>query len=322
MSVSPSNSWSFDWYRASVDKSEFPIFAAPQYDPFLACALRPETVAEFGVEGALIAEFGDRLELEPPRRGRHGYAVAYGILLDGQRAGLYQDGHLSGRAWLDFNGSFAPEGAAFLRKWFPRHRVTRADVAVNFDYPGAFDGLRRVLTRIAARSGKRVCPVGNVVDGRTVYFPAKRYANQPGFTRLYEYGKLHGADPALVRVEHQSMPVRSDKERAASFLPVDFACYTRLQSRLSAALDMECVVPAPKPKVVRADLAGRLDFIGRTYRRTFAEALDAFDGDVVQFGLALLRADSRYTREDAEHARSGPSSDGPGCSSLRRKALS
>ena len=291
MQPTPSNSWSFDFYRATVDKSHFPQWSIPDFDPFLPGALGPETVADHGPVGALISQFGDRLELEAPRHAPHGFRVSHRLLLDGQRAGLYMDGHVSGRCLFEFSGAFSQEGATFIRHWFPLHRVTRADVAVLFDFPGAFDQLRRTLNRAAAKGRKRTCPVGNPTDGRTLYLPAKRYSGEYGYTRLYEFGKLHGHDPALVRVEHQTMPFRSDKDSAAAWEPVSFASYTRLQAAVSAALELEVSVPTPKPKPIFYDLPGRMDFIRRTYRRTLIEALEASGGDFSAIGRSLVVGD-------------------------------
>ena len=127
-----------------------------------------------------------------------------------------------------------------LRRMYP-HRVSRADVAVDFDRAGYFDEVYPVLHAMAecfkprpvqtSVAGDWLTPLTSPArGGRTLYLGARK---SPMLFRLYEKGYEQAAkhpDQTFsmdwVRGEFQVRPHSRDKARASAFEPIEFACLT------------------------------------------------------------------------------------------------
>lgn len=120
-------------------------------------------------------------------------------------------------------GEDAALGAEFLRRVFPSHRVTRADVAYDFIEPGGFDRIVRILDPIARAGRVKVMFIGdpspNPTEGRSMYFGSK---DSDVRVRVYEKDLeqlargIEGAPKGWVRCELQTRPRKARKSAAAS----------------------------------------------------------------------------------------------------------
>ena len=145
-------------------------------------------------------------------------------------------------AWA--SGDRAPRFAEMVRQQFPVHRVTRADIAEDFDDPTAFDKLTNAGCRVADRLGIKVTHVGDyhrAQAGRTMNFGSRKTGS---VIRVYEKGKqlpLAGR-PDWTRCELEAHPV--DNQRLASAIIEPDAFYglrAWTQAAAEELLDLEIV---------------------------------------------------------------------------------
>lgn len=121
--------------------------------------------------------------------------------------------------FLFATGTDAPEAAEFIRRTYPTHRVSRADVAHDFRGEGGFDAVRSILDPIARKAGASVTFIGDPspdqTTGRTLYYGS---AKSDVRICVYEKGLLErsrgsqSAPESWYRVE---LRVRPRKERKA-----------------------------------------------------------------------------------------------------------
>lgn len=127
----------------------------------------------------------------------------------------------------------SPMGAELLRAFWPEHRVTRADVAIDVDQPGVFDWLHKEV--FLPLADERLLPVTYDGDwhrnelGRTVYLASRKSAVH---ARLYEKGKqlrqtqiatdAETISTDLTRIELQVRPNKRAKSLAAKMEPIAF----------------------------------------------------------------------------------------------------
>lgn len=168
------------------------------------------------------------------------------------------DVHVVASSWL------AAHACRVLRREFPTHRVSRADVAYDVDEPGAFDRLYKAahaLARAPRRGGRggvlATSTVGDWLDGengRTLYIGAPSSALR---IRIYEKGHEQRAkhpdqkfSPDWVRVEWQIRPNSAGKSRAATASAAELAAWTRFGADmldLVAQLEFDPTAPARIP---------------------------------------------------------------------------
>lgn len=153
--------------------------------------------------------------------------------------------------------SAAPYVASVLREHYPAHTVSRADIALDFDTPGAFDALWRSVHRLATgRSGRKVGTTlaGDWLDalnGRTLYAggPSSRLR-----VRVYEKGheqrSKHPNETFSLdwaRVEWAVRPDSRGKRSAATATVEELAAWTPFGAAVLqaiAGLDLEAQAPA------------------------------------------------------------------------------
>lgn len=138
---------------------------------------------------------------------------------------LYWGGHNPLPFFVASGASSAP-AAVFLRGAYPGHRVSRADVAFDFDRPNGFDDMVSSIDPIARRANVDVCfngdPDPTKRTGRTMY-----YGSPKSDVRICVYEKgLHeaskgvlDASPDWVRVELRVRP-RKERKSLCAKMPV------------------------------------------------------------------------------------------------------
>lgn len=150
-----------------------------------------------------------------------------------------------------------------IRKLWP-HRVSRADVAIDYDFPNAFETLYRPLDRLAQEQRPNRVKTHVMGDwirntpGRTLYLGAFR---SRWLGRIYEKGAEQAAkhpdqtfSPNWVRVEAQVRPSSSAHKLAlASMTPDQIFAYTKFGSLVLAHLRGVDHVPLPLERVPSTD---------------------------------------------------------------------
>lgn len=188
----------FDWYQASF-----------------------EGVAD-EVEALFIRDFGGSFIEEP---GRHSYEfglkhdmMAFRLMWGGRNTGIY----------AQVSGQESDDVAQWIRRNFPEHRVSRADVAL--DYRGqSIEDIRAIVEPIARKAKAKVEMYGDpdpsYGNGRTYYFGSR---TSDVMLRVYEKGleqRAKGVEDSpedWVRFEGQFRPRKERKAKAARWTPEEF----------------------------------------------------------------------------------------------------
>jgi DNA relaxase NicK len=192
--------------------------------------------------------------------------------------------------WPHIEGT-GPDAVAVARLLRSRewpHRVSRADVCVDTDTPGAFavmlDGLRAV--KGAATKAHMYLPDDDA-HGRTYYVGAKTSEVQ---ARLYEKGKQlpEAGRPDWVRYEVQIRPQKDRKAWAASTSASDLLGAARWSERFVTEVLGVAASAAPTRSERVSDLEGAIAAMCHQYGNRLLELVESHGGDVEAFGLELL----------------------------------
>jgi len=200
----------FDWYAATL----------------LADS---RTITEHLVKTSLL--------LTPQGHGRFGYSEVYeGILPGGTSYTLLTGGNRGAPPNVYGSGGNAPEVGAMLRTLTWRHRVTRADSALDFEGSGVWETLTGYLVEFAHERGLDIANAGDWISdaaprGRTLYVGSRK---SKAFLRCYEKGKQLGdADSKWVRVELVIRPEGEQRDKAAFVSPDDLWGFAGWPSELA-----------------------------------------------------------------------------------------
>jgi hypothetical protein len=230
-----------------------------------------------------------------PAPARNGYARGWEIRKQGARSAVVFEGGLHEYPHITASGENAPPLANFLRGSTHRHRVSRADVCVDTDSPGAFKSLFKALRSISKEANLTATLMHNPDDGEagaTYYVGSKTSEVR---ARLYEKGKqLPEAErPHWVRFEVQARPQRERKSWTSQANEWDVLGSAQW-SRRFAAETLSAASTAPPTRSERvSDLEGALRTLSAQYGRRMLELLEHHGGDVAAFGLELaLRAEN------------------------------
>ena len=255
---------------------------APALDWYAATIRRPES----HVLDAFCTSLAD--ERPRPTRPANGYAHAWELRAKGRRCALVSGGGQHEFPHVVGTGSDAPAVARLARQ-FP-HRVSRVDVCVDTEDPGAYDTLRTVLLRLARAHGtsaREITSPINAQAGRTLYVGSVKSQHM---ARLYEKGKqLEDQDrPDWVRWELQLKPEKDRKDWAATASPLDLLGAARWSREFAAtALRLDPDRAPVRPDRV-SDLDGALNACAAQYGGRLLELLGAHRGDLEAFALDLL----------------------------------
>jgi hypothetical protein len=205
--------------------------------------------------------------------------------------------------------------AEWVREVFPQHKVSRADVAFDFQFEGAFDYLRGKVEPLARKAGVKHSFVGDPAEnepdfsgerrGRTYYFGSRK---SDMMITLYEKGlELLGkgvkADPNLVRLEVRIRPQKQRKLQAAGLDPFDMVGFSKWISRAVGEILEEAPTVLPNyDKMERGPLAA-LEHMATQYARAIRSFLDGEDRGGEKRSWPELNAflfERIYTREERE----------------------
>lgn len=207
--------------------------------------------------------------------------------------------------YFEFKGSRTPETSEAIRSHFKdKHSVSRVDSCEDFDEPGAFDKLTKLIDRfkdprvqsqiIAPRDGNR---------GQTIYWGSPK---SRAMIRLYEAGlmkdRLHFGRPGWVRAENQLRPGKSDEKwLAATLSPLQVWGFARWSMRVAEAI-AQVEVPRFAPTSEPATFDKTTLYFARAFRRHLSSMLEDF-GDWVCIGReieAIWQADDLAAAQTAE----------------------
>jgi hypothetical protein len=229
--------------------------------------------AKFHDVAQMIA-FGAHCRVEHGKpRGRYNEVLE---VRDGAEAiGWVGEDRVSGAPYFEFKGVRTPDAAAALRKhWDGAHQVSRADVCDDYNEPGAYPRLVKLVDEfkgdprvhsesITPRDGDR---------GETIYWGSRQARTM---VRCYEKGKqkenLHLAKPHWARIELQTRPGKALEKRAAALMaPLSFWGFGRWTQNVATqltGLEIERFAPPQEaPEFDRTTL-----YLARTFRRHLAE---------------------------------------------------
>jgi hypothetical protein len=162
-------------------------------------------------------------DFRPISGSTHGYERLAGWFLGSvELARMYWGGN-GGGVSIQITGSGTPELVKRVRIIWPEHSVSRADVAFDVDYGGAWDELSGVALAIGRKHRLKRKEVRGHGDGDTIYVGSPASVI---YCRVYQKGKeLFGswASPDHVRVEVEVKPGNSQAKRwAANMEPDEF----------------------------------------------------------------------------------------------------
>ncbi|MFB9870939.1 replication initiation factor domain-containing protein, partial [Acetobacter farinalis] len=225
----------FDYYSASVPRI-------------------PEVVFDTLKTG--LSDVVSDIQQEP--KGMLNYERAHSFLSpSGERVCMLLSGGSNGAPHIRASGMYSERVAGLIRASWRDHRVSRLDVAEDFDGPGTWHRLESLCLSVARSAGLKVTQCGDFredrdeTSGRTWYFGSRQSL---AMVRLYEKGKQMAskarygeppASPDWVRLELEMKPQNRDaKERAARLTPAQCWGVSHWTAKLSQrvlAADVERV---------------------------------------------------------------------------------
>lgn len=130
---------------------------------------------------------------------------------------------------LHIQGDSSPLIAGLIRKHWPSsHKVSRADVCLDFDSASAWDRIYAIMVNISRELNITAqligAPVGLKNTGRTLYLgsPSSDVRVRLYEKGLKEIGEGRSESPNWVRLEIQVRPKKERKQRAAALEPEGF----------------------------------------------------------------------------------------------------
>ena len=186
-----------------------------------------------------------------------------------------------------------------LRFRLSDHRVSRADVAVDYDYEGSFDDLEKIGLKIALEHKPK--PLSTTVagdhyqlkTGRTTYFGSRSSTH---FARVYEKGheqRKKGINPDVSlswsRFEIEVKPTKKGdaRSKAACMSPDEVAHSSAWTSSLAYALGSNCVDAVKlSTKKVRSDFFTTLHHMAAQYGPGIRKAIA--EGEVTSKELMIF----------------------------------
>ena len=185
------------------------------------------------------------------------------------------DEHLE-TAYFEFKGERTPDAAACIRRhWGESHTVSRMDACEDYNEPGAFVQIVRLLDQAKDPRVQSLAMTPRDGDrGETIYWGSPQSRVR---VRCYEAGKmkerLHLGKPNWARAEAQIRPGKAkEKLLAAKVSPLDawgFAAWSQLAAELLSRTEVQRFAPESTPPTYH----GTTLYIARAHRRHLEEML-------------------------------------------------
>lgn len=215
---------------------------------------------------------GIETKFKPVRR----YAVTRAIECDTGTAAWVGIDPSSGSVYMEAKGASTPIVVQAIRAHFPDHTAPRLDVCEDYDEPGAFDALQRVVRAykgIRTKAGYVALP-DDEKDGKTWSAGTR---GGVGYVRIYEKGKqpenLLMDRPNWARAEGEFRPhYAKDKAAAATMSPLECWGLTAWTQKVGEALT-QTEIPRLLADTRRYSFDKTTRYIANTFRRHLEEML-------------------------------------------------
>jgi hypothetical protein len=236
-------------------------------------------------------------DFRPIQGKTHGYDRISGwFLANEELARIYYGGN-GGAVSLQVKGPGTPELVKRVRiVWPTQHRVSRADVAIDFEYPGAWDDLAGHALGLAEILGLDRMEIKGYGKGDTVYIGSR---SSVCYVRVYQKGKElfgeHG-NPDHVRVELEVKPGnKAGKERAALMDKDQFWGVSEFSVEMLRKLEGGCM-----PERVKLGSEWRDPDVERARRALIRQYWKTIEAWAIDAGGAsrMLRQMDEYRRND------------------------
>jgi len=262
----------FDWYACSIDAS-----------------------IESVIQGIWNHYPHATLEIARPKNGfSHADCL---VLPSGEPVCTFMYGRVSQYVFVFSSGAHADPFSRVVRCAFPDHMLVRADVAMDFDEPGAYLSLFEQGLKAAESVFVSTRYVGPALSersedcrvGRTLYLGSRASV---GMMRIYEKGKKDCPDrPDWVRVELEFKPKNPAARRYyASASPLEMVSSIKLSRAFFEPLGGLVESASVRPGTIRrpTDLDRTLEHLKKQYGRTLQQLLHDLDYDAEAFVHFLI----------------------------------
>lgn len=204
-------------------------------------------------------------------KGRNGYAISYAIVRgDDELARVYGRSARAGEVHMVTSSESCDEVVPLIRTLWPAHRVSRADVSV--DFAADFEQLDVQAVQLARSRGISFRLVTDSAGGATRYLGApSSEARVRVYRKTEQLRALHperasSIPDGIVRVEGQFRPGKRDvKERASTMQPDEFWGFGQWTLLLASELLGVDVERVPTHFRRPSDWARALHFLGQQY---------------------------------------------------------
>lgn len=215
------------------------------------------------------------------RRGtaRRRYSEVLDVELCGRQAAWVGLDRGNEAVYFEGKGETSPELVEAVRRHFPDHGCARVDVCEDYDEPGAFD---RLVKLVRKHKGPRV-------DSAYVRLPDDPEKGRTwtagvrggvGMIRVYEAGKMrermHYGKPNWARLELECRPhYARDKRMAATANPIEVWGFSTWTMRVGEVI-AQVPIPRFEPEQRSSTYDKRTLYLARTFRRHWEEMLADF----------------------------------------------
>lgn len=182
----------------------------------------------------------------------------------------------TGLIYVEGKGETTPDLVKGIRTHFPDHTAPRIDSCEDYDDPGAFETLQRLIRHSKGDrvKGGYIALPDDVQDGRTWTAGTR---GGVGYIRVYEAGKhpdrVHLNRPNWVRVEAEMRPhYARDKAAAARMSPLDVWGLSSWTHRVGELLS-QVSIDRFEPEIRRYSHDKTTRYIALTFRRHLEEML-------------------------------------------------
>lgn len=281
-------SCAFDWYQATI----YPHLDGTENraTPAVICF-------------SFIQEFGGTWE---ESRGRNGYEEGR---THSSGVELWWGGQ-NHHPHLKSSSARSHDVATWLRREYPNHGVSRADVALDFLIPEGrgFDILHALIEPLARKARVKCEFQGDLAENDPDYDPNHRdgrthyYGSKSSEARLVLYEKgleqrgkgNKDADPNWVRIEVRLRPSKARKRQAAALEPFDIIGFSKwISGAVGATLD-QAPSPIPNPDKKEKPVEHSLEQMARQYGGRMREFIEKHGWQ--EFDLFLYR--TLYTQKE------------------------
>lgn len=254
---------------------------------------------------AMHDHFRTSLRLEEIRGDKHGYRHGLLAKLDDQDLVRILWGGSSGAVLhCEAKGFWTPQWAEFVRSGWPEaHYLTRADVCIDLEEPGAFDKCLEAALDVMRQHNLRESLFGDwnkQEKGRTYALGSR---SSLAYLRIYEKGKKDDRSrPDWVRVELEVKPnarMRNIRQKLASMEPTELWGISAWTQDLFQRLSGLAVAKVERERPPASNSDKRMTWLATQCYRALKEVADRVGNDrvfdAVETARETLQQEPKHT---------------------------